>query len=174
MIFHYRSKLFKEEYLPTPFAYAVRFGDHFPEGTVEISSVPADGSVATPIQTIVRTEPATKPMKFSLNAATDVSFLGDRHVHAFISHQFSGQSGNELRLTARARQFSSYVVLLGRLVSGEVLDPKYAFIVRNKDSVNIPLFLEQIPSPSEFKDAIASLSPEQQVGFFCFIHCSEI
>lgn len=144
MLFHYRTKLFKEEYLPTPFAYAIRFGDHFPEGTVEISSVPSDGSIATPIQTVVRSEKATKLMKFSLSAATEVSFLGDRYVHSYISHQFSGQTGTELKLTARARQFSSYVVLLGRLASSDVFDPKYAVIVRNKDSLNIPLSLEQV------------------------------
>jgi hypothetical protein len=30
------------------------------------------------------------------------------------------------------------------------------------DEVTIPLLLEQIPTPKEFRDAIESLSPEQQ------------
>merc|ERR1719375_821199 len=35
-------------------------------------------------------------------------------------------------------------------------------IARNKDELTIPLLLEQLPSAKEFRDAIASLSPEQQ------------
>ena len=35
-------------------------------------------------------------------------------------------------------------------------------IVRNKDEFTLPLDFETIPTPKEFKDAIASLSPEQQ------------
>ncbi len=35
-------------------------------------------------------------------------------------------------------------------------------IVRNKDEFTLPLDLETIPTPKEFKDAISSLSPEQQ------------
>ena len=36
------------------------------------------------------------------------------------------------------------------------------FCEQNKDNVLIPLLLEQIPSAKEFRDAIESLSPEQQ------------
>lgn len=35
-------------------------------------------------------------------------------------------------------------------------------VVRNKDEFTLPLECETIPTPKEFKDAIASLSPEQQ------------
>ena len=34
--------------------------------------------------------------------------------------------------------------------------------MKNKDELVIPLSLSEIPSPGEFRDAIASLSPEQQ------------
>jgi hypothetical protein len=33
---------------------------------------------------------------------------------------------------------------MGRLVTGDQLDPKYAFIVRNKDTLDIPINLEQV------------------------------
>ena len=62
----------------------------------------------------------------------------------------------------RARQFSSFLVLIGRLGPGGTFEPKHGLILRNKDDVKIPLMLEQMPSAKEFKDAIASLSPEQQ------------
>ena len=41
-------------------------------------------------------------------------------------------------------------------------EPKHALIVQNKDEVTLPLLLETLPTPKAFRDAIASLSPEQQ------------
>merc|ERR1719443_1694483 len=48
------------------------------------------------------------------------------------------------------------------MISATTFDPKYAMIVQNKDELTIPLNMSTIPTPQEFKDAIASLSPEQQ------------
>ena len=101
-------------------------------------------------------------MSFDLNASTTVNFSGNVHLHGWLSHSFSGQSGSKLFLTSRARQFSSMVVLVGRVTSATTFDPTYAAIVQNKDELTIPLELSVIPTPKEFKDAIASLSPEQQ------------
>ena len=101
-------------------------------------------------------------MEFALNATSTVKFGGERHLHGWMAHRFSGQSLPALRLVAQARQFSSYIVLIGRIVSAKVFQPKYGFIVQNKDELTIPLELEQIPTAKEFKDAISSLSPEQQ------------
>lgn len=56
----------------------------------------------------------------------------------------------------------SFILLVGRIVSADLFDPKHAIIIQNKDELKIPLLLETIPTPKEFKDAIASLSPEQQ------------
>ncbi len=91
-----------------------------------------------------------------------VTFNGDRFLHGWVSHQFSGQSGASLQLVARARQFSSYIVLVGSIGSAELFMPKYGIIVQNKDELLLPLLLETIPTPKEFRDAIESLSPEQQ------------
>merc|ERR1719146_502361 len=54
------------------------------------------------------------------------------------------------------------IVLVGRIASANSFDPVYAAIVQNKDELKIPLDLSTIPTPKEFKDAIESLSPEQQ------------
>merc|ERR1711970_1614123 len=70
--------------------------------------------------------------------------------------------GASLSLVSRARQFSSFIVLVGRIASAKTFDPKYAAIIQNKDELKIPLELSTIPTPKEFKDAIESLSPEQQ------------
>merc|ERR1719502_101226 len=101
-------------------------------------------------------------MEFPLSASSTVSFGGDRHLHAYLSHKFSGQTGASLSLVSRARQFSSFIVLVGRITSARDFDPKFAAIVQNKDELKIPLDLSTIPTPKEFKDAIESLSPQQQ------------
>ncbi|MBA3540908.1 MAG: hypothetical protein H0T79_14950, partial [Deltaproteobacteria bacterium] len=160
MDFHAR-KLVKPAYRPQPFSHAVRRPDHDPEGAVSLE-VAAAGSMTDPISTLVAWSAATRPMTFALDASTRVSFLGDRFLHAWISHQFSGASPLALSLVARARQFSSFILLVGRIASMDVFEPKFGIIVQNKDVLKIPLMLEQIPTPKEFRDAIASLSPEQQ------------
>jgi len=48
------------------------------------------------------------------------------------------------------------------LLQAELFEPKYGLIVKDKDELTLPLMLETIPTPKEFKDAIESLSPEQQ------------
>jgi len=109
--------------------------------------------------------------------------LGERHLHGFIAHKFSGVDNASLNLVARARQFSSFIVLIGRIASADLFEPKYgprhsrdlfsfertriylyhlAMIVKDRDEFTVPLSLETIPTPKEFKDAIESLSPEQQ------------
>eukprot|EP00439_Symbiodinium_sp_Y106_P037021 s2962_g4.t1 len=166
MRFHYR-KLFHEAFLPKPLCFSVRRSDtHSPEGTVSIEEAVVgpggDSNINSPIVTMVASTTESAPMTFPLNASTNVTFAGERHLHAWLSHQFSGQSGCELSLVARARQFSSMLVLIGRVSSATSFDPKYAAIIQNKDELTIPLNLSTIPSPKEFKDAIESLSPEQQ------------
>lgn len=66
----------------------------------------------------------------------------------------------KLSLIARARQLSSFVLLVGRIPAADVFDPSFAVIVKNKDLLKIPLVLSQIPTPKEFKEAVESLSPE--------------
>ena len=160
MVFHNR-KLFREAYQPQPFSYAIRRPDHYPEGVLSIEGQLADGSMADPIYTIVSHSDGGD-MKFAIDAATTVSFSGECHLHAWIDHRFSGASGQQLSLNARARQFSSFLVLVGRIGGPGLFDPKFGMIVQNKDDIKIPLEMETIPTPKEFADAIESLSPEQQ------------
>ena len=54
------------------------------------------------------------------------------------------------------------LVLVGRIESRDLFTPTFACILQNKDELRIPLDLEQIPTPKAFRDAIESLSPEQQ------------
>ena len=158
MRFH-EKRLFHHEYAPVPFCYAVRRPNHYPEGTVAIEET-SDG----PIHTMTRFMPEGEsvPMSFKINAATDVTFNGDRYLHAFVANKFAHQPGIDLQLVAHARQFSCFMLLLGRIGPGNTFEPKHAILLENKDDLKIPILLEQLPTPKEFKDAIESLSPEQQ------------
>ncbi len=161
MIYH-NNKVFREEYRPVPFSYAIRRPDHAPEGSISLEGSLDDGSFPQPVPTMVAEIPISAPMHFALNAAANVAFTGLAHVHGLIVHQFEGDSGVRLSLSARARQFSSFVVLIGRMSGPGRFDPKYGFICQNKDEYTIPLDLETIPSAGEFKAATISISEQQQ------------
>eukprot|EP00339_Tiarina_fusa_P009138 CAMPEP_0117016294 /NCGR_PEP_ID=MMETSP0472-20121206/12863_1 /TAXON_ID=693140 ORGANISM="Tiarina fusus, Strain LIS" /NCGR_SAMPLE_ID=MMETSP0472 /ASSEMBLY_ACC=CAM_ASM_000603 /LENGTH=783 /DNA_ID=CAMNT_0004720297 /DNA_START=223 /DNA_END=2574 /DNA_ORIENTATION=+ len=160
MLYHNR-KLFKSEYEPKKFCYAIRRPDHYPEGLISIEGQIGD-SGNEPICTMVNKLETVTPMKFSINAATNITFGGERYVHAWMSHTFSGHSGISLRLSTRARQFSCFIMMIGNVVSADTFEPKQAIIIQNKDDILIPLLLEQIPTAKQFADTIDSLSEEQQ------------
>lgn len=159
MQFHYR-KLFQEAYAPSPFSFAVRrSSQHSPEGAISVEE--SQAAMQSPISTLLATG-SPQAMNFELDASTTVSFTSKVHLHACLVHQFSGQSTAQLSLVSRARQFSSFIVMVGRVISATSFDPKFAMLLQNKDELQIPLDLSTIPTPKEFKDAIESLSPEQR------------
>jgi hypothetical protein len=69
-------------------------------------------------------------MSFSLDASTNVTFGGSRYLHAFLCHRFAGQAAPVLNLCARARQFSSFILMVGRITSASTFDPKAAIIIK--------------------------------------------
>ena len=183
MRFH-SKRLFKQAFEPKPLCFSVRrSAQHTPEGTLRI-----DDSATNPTEQIFTISAAVsdptsgdkrhRMMDFGLTAETRVQFGGEVHLHAWLSHRFSADprpgSGPSpyrtcvmpaprvLSLVASARQFSSFVLLVGKISSPTSFDPVSAIIVKDKDEITIPLSLSEIPTPKEFKDAIASLSPEQQ------------
>merc|ERR1712137_1322723 len=158
---YHNRKLFKADYAPKKFCYAIRRPDHYPEGILSIEGK-IQGSTSQPISSIVNRLETVTPMKFSINAATTITFGGERYVHAWMAHTFSGVSGIELTLGARARQFSCFIMMIGTFVSADQFEPKHAIIIKNKDDLLIPLLLEQIPTAQMFRDTIDSLSEEQQ------------
>ena len=158
MRFH-SQRLFVDQYGPVPFCFAVRRPSHYPEGTVAIENDEND-----PIFSLTRLIPATQssPMTFNINAATNITFNGERYLHAIVTNTFKNQQSSNLQMVAHARQFSCFMLLLGRIGPGNTFEPKSAILLQNKDNLMIPIILEQLPTPKQFKDAIKSLSPEQQ------------
>ncbi|CAN0471703.1 unnamed protein product, partial [Discosporangium mesarthrocarpum] len=54
------------------------------------------------------------------------------------------------------------MVQVGKIAAADLFEPLHAIIVKDKDEVMIPLLMDPLPTPKEFRDAIESLSPEQQ------------
>lgn len=142
--FH-NNKMFKPEYKPQPCCYAIRrTPEHSPQGLVTIERKPDDGdSISEPINTIVSHSKATCEMKVQLSASTEIAFGGDRFVHGrmgcessqfglgFLCHKFSQQPRPNLSFSARARQFSSFIVLLGR-ISGQCSESYISYDDRSR------------------------------------------
>ena len=99
-------------------------------GTVSIEATLSDGSSPEPIHTFVSQSRATRPMTFPLDAATSVKMYGERFLHGWVSQEFSNQSGFSLQLQARTRQFSSFIMLLGRIAGPDKFDPKQAILIQ--------------------------------------------
>lgn len=151
MNFHNRS-LFKEPFQPRQFCYSIRREDYHPEGVLKI----------TPVMTFVNRQRMKSPMEFSINAATKIRFSGDLFLHSFVDHQFSDRTSSSNVLSLRANQFSSFIVLLGRMLSDDVFDPTHGVVVQNANEFMVCLECEQIPTPKTFKNSTYSLSSEQQ------------
>jgi len=160
----HNKRLFKQEYAPLPFSHAIRRPGHYPEGVLSIEETTTDATNGgnEPMFTVCSRRTSTHAMHFALNASTNIRFFGDRVLHGRISYQFKGESGTSLLLRARARQFSSFILLVGRIGGADVFEPEHAMLIRDKDDLAIPLWLETIPTPAEFKKAVESLSPEQR------------
>jgi hypothetical protein len=168
----YNQTFFADPYTPEPFSYAIRRPDHYPDGIISIESVEnlesmgeSTSSSFQPIYTLTRKvsgENFDTPLKIPINAATTVQCTCDRYLHGWVRQTFQEDDDVRYQLAARARQFSSFLLIIGTLAGPDLFDPEHAIIVQNKDEILIPLILNTLPSSKEFKDAISSLSPEQQ------------
>lgn len=154
MKFH-RRNVYKEPYRPKEFAYAIRRPDHDPCGFISLED--GEGSAVETFSTHFEA-----PMSFALDASSKVQFHGECMVHSMLRHEFNGKQVQSLNLHLRAKQFSSFLVLMGRISGPSSFDPQCGVLVQNKDDLTIPLNLVAIPSKKAFEKAVKSLSPTQQ------------
>jgi hypothetical protein len=188
---YYYPKLYAPNFAPVPFSHPIRRPGHYPDGILSIESIPTSRNILDrsnnqnvnvqnePIQTWVRSISGkdAPSIYVPIDAAVSVEISGDRFVHGWMQHRFAARSPvvpkmpysrpvdpqlAEYQLTCRARQFSSFLLILGTMSGPNTFDPKEAIVIQNKDEVLIPLMTTVLPSAKEFKDAIKSLSPEQQ------------
>ena len=167
MKFHY-TKILSQTKRPKGFAVSIREHESSPVGelSIEINETvqlqKKYGTVRSkPIDTLQIHQPLIQ-MRLPLTASIDLHMNGTQTLHAFVSQQFSGAMPPTLNIHARARHFSSFILLLGRLPEKNLFVPDSAIIISNKDDVLIPLLTEIIPTAKEFKAAIKSMSPTQQ------------
>jgi hypothetical protein len=188
---YYYPKLYAPGFAPVPFSHPIRRPGHYPDGILSIESIPLSKNVLDrsnhqngdsqnePIQTWVRSISGkdSPSIYVPIDAAVSIEITGDRFVHGWMQHRFVAKSPAvpkmplsrpvdpqlaEYQLTCRARQFSCFLLILGTMSGPNTFDPKDAIVIQNKDEVLIPLMTTVLPSAKEFKDAIKSLSPEQQ------------
>mmetsp|Transcript_13631 Transcript_13631/g.37675 ORF Transcript_13631/g.37675 Transcript_13631/m.37675 type:complete len:908 (-) Transcript_13631:687-3410(-) len=163
MNFHSQEFL-AADFAPDPFSIVIRHGDAAPVGSFSIEEFGSEGY--EPAQLMRRTISAKglPPIRIPIDASTSVEVTGDRHLSGWIQYQFGGSSSSKgnYRLACHARQFSSFILVIGTITGANSFQPKNAILLQNKDEVLIPLSTEVLPSAKEFKDAISSLSPEQQ------------
>jgi hypothetical protein len=159
---YHNEKLFNPS--PKQFCYTIRRPEHYPDGILSIEEEVDHDNTTTveSISTHVREVTSVDPIKVPLNAATTFTLTGKTYLHGWLNHRFGNTPSGSIRLNARARQFSSFVLLVGTMTNQNHMQPMDAIILRNKDEIHIPLLLNEIPTATEFKDAIGSLSPEQQ------------
>eukprot|EP01103_Thecamoeba_quadrilineata_P006172 TRINITY_DN158_c0_g1_i2.p1 TRINITY_DN158_c0_g1~~TRINITY_DN158_c0_g1_i2.p1 ORF type:complete len:614 (-),score=176.86 TRINITY_DN158_c0_g1_i2:1579-3375(-) len=74
MKFH-NHKLFKAQYAPKPFSYAIRRPEHYPEGLLVLEHSFTDGTVSEPVHTICQHltphHTTIPPLKLPINASTN-------------------------------------------------------------------------------------------------------
>jgi len=144
---------------PKPFCHAIGRPNHYPFGVLSIERT----SKGEPIDTLTREVPSSPLLKVPLTAATTVNLKAKTYLHGWMNFRSKEENiSKSFQLVARARQFSSFLLVVGTMVGADELQPKDAIIIQNKDEVVIPLLLNELPSVKEFKDAIQSLSPEQR------------
>jgi len=143
---------------PQPFSHCIRQPKHYPVGLLSIESQNGENEC---IHSHSREVNSTSSLKIPLSAATVLELTGRQLLHGYMNHRF-GTSHKGHQLVTRARQFSSFILVIGNMTDASTLDPKDAIIVQNKDELLIPLLLDELPTAKEFKDAINSISPEQQ------------
>jgi hypothetical protein len=158
----YSAKIFESDYVPKAFSHAVRRPNHYPEG---ILSIEEEGPNALPITTLLRRIHGNSSylINIPINAAATVAINGDIFLHGYMQHRTedSYDSGNKV-LAARSRQFSSFLIIVGKMAGPNLFKPSNAMILQNKDEILIPLLIQPLPSAKEFKDSISSLSSTQQ------------
>eukprot|EP00754_Rhynchopus_humris_P029273 Rhum_TRINITY_DN15204_c1_g1::Rhum_TRINITY_DN15204_c1_g1_i8::g.143651::m.143651 len=180
---HHNALVYADEYCPKEFCHIVRRGRRAegagakrralqpaaPEGVFSIerltSRVFARGTTPGKIIRVCSSvDGPARRFRVPVGSATEVAFHGECHVHSYVQTVFSEAAPPQHVLTARARQFSAFVLMLGTLGGddGDVFTPTDALVLSSRDELVIPLLMDSIPTAKEFRDLVEQLSPEQQ------------
>ena len=166
--------LLKPSYRPVGFAQPVQPIGGSVQGLVSIEewregATAADVPSSAPLTTFVSRAmvPPDQPMSVSMGGTGEgpqFRFAGPQFLHAGVLHRFGAAPPPKINLHARARQFSRFILVLGRLggMGGRVVEATDACVIQAKDDLVVPLLLEGIPATNPSRDAVQSLSAGQR------------
>jgi hypothetical protein len=158
MIYH--NAVFKDDHCPKAFCFNIRCEEHSPEGVLSLECRNDDDGCCDPVHTFVSQSliSQSQMMRFSIDSSAKISFVGNLFVHGLMMHKFETdnkqQQQQQLILNARSRNFSCFLILIGRISGAGLFDPQFGIICQNKDEISIPLVVETIPSAAEFKVSV--------------------
>ena len=157
------KNLFGDSYRPKPFSFAVRRPEHSPDGAISIERFDNEGKAHPIITAACKVDGAPNSVYMPINASTSVELTGHKYLHGWMNCRFGDNSSPPRhQIAARARQFSSFMLIIGKMSGPDTFEPQEACIISNKDEFFLPLLLEELPTAKSFRDAISSLSPEQR------------
>ena len=180
---HHNALVYADEYCPKEFCHIVRRGRRAegagakrralqpaaPEGVFSIERlsgrvVGRGAGAGESIRVCSSVDGPARRFRVPVGSATEVAFRGECHVHSYVQTVFDEATPPQHVLTARARQFSAFVLMLGTLGGddGDVFSPTDALVLSSRDELVIPLLFDSIPTAKEFRDLVEQLSPEQQ------------
>ena len=114
----HQREVLAPEYPLNGFSHAVRREGHAPDGMLAVT---VDG---TPFQTTSRRLDNIH-IRFALNAASDAVITGPTHLHTGV-HYTNGDAGGAeplVEFVATAREFASYVLLIGKIAATALPPP---------------------------------------------------
>ena len=150
------NKRFQEfDKKPELFSYLIQNNENeSSEGIIQILS-----EKSNPIQTFTKHFPR-KSLEIQMNSI--FSFQGEISIHGWMEFEFNNEFLSKYTIDINTKLFSSNIILLGHIIPENTFKPISAFLIRNKQSIQIPLILSKIPSAKTFKKSIQSLSNHQK------------
>jgi hypothetical protein len=134
--FHYYCKKhFFPQYAPKAFSYLVRKQGSDPDGSVAMED--CDGN---PIRMFSDVRRMKRSMSFKIDSSVNVTMRGEKSIHFWFRSQFSDEkSPNYLRI--RGRECGAFLVVAGKMISDDEIDPEIAFLICGKWTLEIPVSL---------------------------------
>ena len=171
--------LFLPQFSPRQFTYPVQYKETHSIGTFSMERRFKGGN-SQPIEMFCCELDSLREMSLIVRDDLQFTTSGRKTLHSWVRSDFKGEeaAGEQIQLSVRAKQFSSFVVMLGE-VSSENFKPSHAIVVKNKDDVLIPFLIDgKDPSSQQkaqeqhpnFFAAFQQLQKHNQLMGICILH----
>lgn len=127
----YLRKILKAPACPQQFSVPVRTRDHHPDGIIMVTRR-SKNAMSTPILVTTRCSQVQQPFVMALDASTRISFVGNHYIHGHLAYAFSDTANSELSLDVSCNRFGCFVLVIGRIHSPNIFEPKSAIVLQGK------------------------------------------